>query len=92
MNKIISPLRQDMQGSAVVDLQDALRACLDRGALLAQDSALRDQMLAALSPEPVGWGEARTPTSMFEKWRKPLGFLRHPNLQGCEKCDISERA
>jgi peptidoglycan hydrolase-like protein with peptidoglycan-binding domain len=51
MNKIISPLRQDMQGSAVVDLQDALRACLDRGALLAQDSALRDQMLAALSPE-----------------------------------------
>ena len=51
MNKIIFPLEVGRGGPEVVDLQDALRLCLDRGALLANNDALRQEQLAALIPE-----------------------------------------
>ena len=53
MNKIIFPLKLQMRGLTVADLQDALQLCLDRSAVLANDEAARREMSAALKSERV---------------------------------------
>jgi hypothetical protein len=51
MTKIIFPLRLHMQGPAVAELQDALQLCLDRSALLADESGARTELSGALQRE-----------------------------------------
>jgi hypothetical protein len=51
MNKIIFPLKRQMQGPRVADLQDALTLLLERGLILGQDEGARRELLAALRPE-----------------------------------------
>ena len=51
MSPIAFPLKLQMQGPRVADLQDALRQALDRRALLANDEGARGELLAALGPE-----------------------------------------
>ncbi|MCL6542209.1 MAG: hypothetical protein K6T87_16760 [Roseiflexus sp.] len=51
MNKITFPLKRQMQGPKVADLQDALKLLLDRGLILGQDEGVRRNLLAALQPE-----------------------------------------
>jgi hypothetical protein len=51
MNKIISPLRQDMQGTAVADLQGALKVLLDRGPILRDDEVARRELSVELERE-----------------------------------------
>ncbi|MCL6542207.1 MAG: hypothetical protein K6T87_16750 [Roseiflexus sp.] len=51
MNKITFPLRRQMQGSKVADLQDALKLLLDRGLILREDEGARRELLVALRPE-----------------------------------------
>src|SRR6266478_6408562 len=54
MNKITFPLKLNMQGAAVADLQETLRLCLDRSAILANDEGARRQLSTALKPERDG--------------------------------------
>ena len=58
MNKITFPLKPNMRGPAVADLQDALRLLLDRGALLAA-AAARQELAAAIQRErePSSFGK-----------------------------------
>ncbi len=51
MNKISSPLKRQMHGPQVADLQDALTLLLERGLILGQDEGARRELLAALSAE-----------------------------------------
>ena len=51
MNKITFPLKLNMQGAAVADLQDALQVCIDRSALLAGNPGERQQFSESLKPE-----------------------------------------
>jgi len=51
MNKITFPLKRQMQGPQVADLQDALTLLLERGLILGQDEGARRELLAALSAE-----------------------------------------
>ena len=53
MNKITFPLKRDMQGAAVADLQDALLAFLDRGVVLAGDEGARRELSEALKRERI---------------------------------------
>lgn len=59
---ITFPLKQGMQGQAVADLQDALKLCLDRAFILANDPAMRTKLAAALAPErtTMTYGPATT--------------------------------
>ena len=47
MNKIIFPLRSQMESTEVGDLQTALQLPLDRGVILARDEDARWELLAA---------------------------------------------
>jgi len=51
MNKITFPLKRQMQGPPVADLQDALKFLLERGLILGQDEGKRRELLAALGAE-----------------------------------------
>ncbi|WP_448544495.1 neuraminidase-like domain-containing protein [Roseiflexus sp.] len=51
MNKITFPLKRQMQGPQVADLQDALKLLLERGLILGQAEGTRRELLAALRPE-----------------------------------------
>lgn len=51
MNRIISPLRPDMRGATVADLQDALKFLLDRGVILRDDEGTRRELSAVLERE-----------------------------------------
>lgn len=51
MNKIISPLRPDMRGTTVADLQEGLKLLLDRGVMLRDDEGARRELSAALERE-----------------------------------------
>lgn len=51
MNKIIFPLKVEMKGTAVTDLQDALQLLLDRGLLLREKDGERRELAAALKQE-----------------------------------------
>ena len=51
MNKITFPLKPNLQGPAVADLQDTLQVCLDRSALLAANPSERQQFSELLKPE-----------------------------------------
>ncbi len=54
MNKVTFPLRSGMQRPSVADLQDALRLCLDRSVILANDGGARQELSAGLKPEREG--------------------------------------
>jgi hypothetical protein len=54
MNKITFPLKQGMQGPAVVDLQVALQVLLDRAVLLGDNEPARREMSALLQRERAG--------------------------------------
>ena len=72
MNKITFPLKPGMQGPAVADLQEALQVCLDRGAIMANDAAARQQLSAQLKPERDAqtYGEGtRAVVSVFQRER-----------------------
>jgi hypothetical protein len=51
MNKITVPLKLNMQGPAVADLQDALQVCIDREALLARNPTECRGFSILLKPE-----------------------------------------
>ncbi|MBK8025105.1 MAG: hypothetical protein IPK19_27800 [Chloroflexi bacterium] len=51
MNRIISPLRPEMRGTTVADLQEALKLLLDRGAILRDDEGARRELTAVLARE-----------------------------------------
>ena len=51
MYTIIYPLKRDVRGSSVADLQDALQLLLKQGALLADDEIARRNLSEALLPE-----------------------------------------
>lgn len=51
MNKIVSPLKPDMHGSTVADLQDGLLFLLDKGLLLRENDGARRELAAALKQE-----------------------------------------
>jgi hypothetical protein len=51
MNKITFPLKRQMRGPQVADLQDALTLLLERGLILGQDEGKRRELLDALRPE-----------------------------------------
>jgi hypothetical protein len=53
MNKIIAPLRLQMQGPTVADLQDALQWLLDRRIIFANDESSRWNLSEALKRERV---------------------------------------
>jgi hypothetical protein len=53
MNRITFPLKRQMQGAAVADLQDALQALLERGVLLGSDEAAPQDLSEALKRERV---------------------------------------
>src|SRR5947208_3142329 len=53
MNKIIFPLRLQMQGSEVGDLQAALQLLLDRAVILADNEGARRELSAALQLEHI---------------------------------------
>ena len=72
MNKISFPLKLGDQGSKVADLQDALKLCLDRAAILANDEATRQDLSARLQPERAAqtYGEGtQSVVSVFQKER-----------------------
>ena len=54
MNKITFPLKQQMQGPAVADLQDALQQCLERKIVFPADDTARRELTEALKPERAG--------------------------------------
>ena len=51
MKQIIFPLKQQMQGPTVLDLQDGLLFLLDRGLLLRENEGARRELAAALKKE-----------------------------------------
>lgn len=51
MNKITFPLKTQMKGADVGDLQDAMQLLLNRGIILKDDEAARKELSAALKPE-----------------------------------------
>jgi peptidoglycan hydrolase-like protein with peptidoglycan-binding domain len=51
MNKITFPLKRQMRGPQVADLQDALKLLLERGLLFADDEGARRELLPALQRE-----------------------------------------
>jgi hypothetical protein len=51
MNTITFPLKRQMQGPQVADLQEALKLLLERGLILAKDADRRKKLLTALPPE-----------------------------------------
>ena len=51
MNKIVFPLKRQMRGPQVADLQDALQLLLERGRLFADDEGARRELLEALRRE-----------------------------------------
>lgn len=74
MNKIAFPLKPDMQGTLVADLQDALQQCLDRGILPLgdDDERTRRKWAAALERERDGqtYGDATAKlVSLFQDGR-----------------------
>jgi hypothetical protein len=87
MNSITFPLKQHMQGSTIADLQDALQACLDRSALLANDETTRRDLSAALKRERVAstYGDATTKlVSSFQSERRlqASGEVDEPTATG----------
>ena len=81
MNKITFPLRPQMQGATVADLQDALKVCLDRSALLASDEGARRELSAALIPERDAQSYGRTTTRLVG------AFQRERRLEGRGEVD-----
>jgi hypothetical protein len=80
MNKIIFPPKPHSQGSAVADLQDALQACLDRGAILATNEAVRRQLSAMVQSERATqmYGEVTGKlVSAFQQERHLVGCRLH---------------
>src|SRR5205809_402290 len=78
MNRIISPLKPAMRGSAVADLQAALQLCLDRKAILANDDGPRQELSAAL-------GNERQAQTYGGATRKLVGIFqesRHAQVSG----------
>lgn len=72
MNLVIFPLRPEMKGPAVADLQDALLLILDRRVILADDENLRAELTAKIREERGGpfFGEAtRKCVSVFQQQR-----------------------
>src|ERR1041385_7324774 len=53
MNKIVFPLKPDMQGSGVADLQHALLLLLERGAILRDDEDARKALTTAWKDEYI---------------------------------------
>jgi hypothetical protein len=83
MNKIIFPLKLQMRGPAVADLQDALQLCLERSAILANDGGPRVELMAALRRERLEqiYGDATGKlVSIFERERnlRPSGEVDEP--------------
>jgi hypothetical protein len=68
MNKITFPLKLNMHGPALGDLQDALQLCLDHSAILANEAGARQQLSVALKPERGAqkYGDATAPRSKRE--------------------------
>ena len=74
MNRIAYPLKPDMQGTMVANLQDALQQCLDRGILPLgdNDEPTRRKWLAALKSDRTGenYGDATAKlVSFFQEGR-----------------------
>ena len=53
MNKIVFPLKPDMQGPKVADLQDAMLLLLERGVILGDDVGAREKLTVSLKDERV---------------------------------------
>lgn len=82
MNKITFPLKLRMKGAKVADLQDALKMCLDRRAILANDAAARRELSAALKPERNGqtYGSTtRKLVSIFQQEQRLFGPTGAPS-------------
>lgn len=83
MNKVTFPLKSGSQGAAVGDLQDALQACLDRKAILANDDGARRELMALLRRERANQtysdGTAKL-VSIFQEGRNipPSGVVDEP--------------
>src|SRR5205809_4951853 len=76
MNKVTFPLKSQMQGPKVVDLQAALQLLLDRGIILPNDEGARRDLSAGLQREHTGqtYGEAtRKLVSMLQEERRLEG-------------------
>lgn len=73
MTNIIFPLKPQMRGPEVADLQDALRQLLERSAILGDDEGARRELAAALKREREGetFGDAtRKLVGIFQKARR----------------------
>lgn len=73
MNNIIFPLRPQMRGPEVADLQDTLRQLLERSAILSDDEGARRELAAALKREreTETFGDAtRKLVGIFQKTRR----------------------
>jgi hypothetical protein len=74
MNKITFPLKPDMKGSTVADLQDALQLLLDRGVLLRDDEAAPRELTAALQSERAGQTYGKTTSKLVGIYQEQRRF------------------
>lgn len=84
MNRIVSPLRPDMRGTAVADLQEALRLLLDRGVILRDDEGARRDLSAALERE-------RSEQTYGGATRKLVGIFQETNHLDVRIGEVDER-
>ncbi len=75
MNKIIFPLKPDMKGTAVADLQDALQMCLERRVILPDDEEKRKELSTKLKPERTKqfYGEVTSKVVRIFQEKRDLG-------------------
>lgn len=81
MNPITFPLKRQMRGPQVADLQDALLFLLERGLLLANNEAARRELLTALRPEreQQTYGDVTTKlVAQLQRERGLVGQLEGP--------------
>ncbi len=83
MNKIIFPLKRQMRGPQVADLQDALQLLLERGRLFADDEGARRELLQALQRERTEQVYGSTTAKLVVRFQKerqlqPTGDVDEP--------------
>jgi hypothetical protein len=74
MNKFTFPLKQQMQGPDVDNLQDALELLLDRGLILSRHECARCELATALQRESAEqiYGEATCKAvNVFQEEQRP---------------------
>ena len=92
MNTIIFPLKPQMQGPEVADLQDALLLFLDRSLLLANDEGARQELSAALKPERLGQTCGEATKKLVSLFQKEKGESTESTTQKVQEAETLLRA